>query len=64
MQNSSTLKAITATNCFLIGNHLANKVLSSFAQARYKECAALSSDTRKYIQSLIGEREEKRWMKS
>jgi hypothetical protein len=55
----STLKAITATNHIPFGNRLADGVRSNFAQARYKECAALSSDAMYYIYSLIGVRKKK-----
>ena len=55
----STLKVITTTNRIPIGNHLANELRSSFVQPLCTERAALSSDARLYIYSLIGAREEK-----
>jgi hypothetical protein len=56
------LKAILPTHYVLIGNHLANELCSSFAQARCKECAALRQDARKYSGKTIGEGEKvKSW---
>src|SRR5215831_6948858 len=42
-----------------IGNHLANELHSSFVQPIYMERAALSSDARYYLHSLIRIREKK-----
>jgi hypothetical protein len=53
------LKAILPTHYVLIGNHLANELRSSFAQARCKECAALRQDAKKYSGKTIGEELEK-----
>src|SRR5437667_12255670 len=54
------LKAILPTHYVLIGNHLANELRSSFAQARCKECASLRQDARKYSGKSMGEGEKRR----